>query len=384
MKTKRWKNLAIVFALAALASAATASVPTLQRGAFAPAGSATALTNGDLSLQDIKGQAVIGEATGTGGGGTFTLQTGAVYSLAEEGTTLAASCELADTGQIIKTNIARSNNNLIITWDYGATAPAGVKVFSLAAPNQAYVADAAQFVDLTPTALAPTVKSYTDPGAGRNARNCYYRVVPWPLVAGTDLLDDRNNSITVGKVEINVPANQYDFISLPFMEDNYLLKDIIGDQLGDRAEYYFWNAATQRNPGATYGNSRWNGNDEGLNTKLRIGDGFYVRAKNAAPLTLVGRFGKMTLPVVRQLFPKNNYNLIAFPFPTAKALASLGLTLDPRADAYEWFNYTKYNSATYTGASPVSWSPAVGVETLQLNRPRFFRPVSSLDWTIDP
>jgi hypothetical protein len=207
--------------------------------------------------------------------------------------------------------------------------------------------------------------------------------VPDPPI-GIDILDGLNNTITVGKVEIAVPANKYDFVALPFSEDGYLLSNIIGEQLGDGGEYYFWDKNSQTNPGASYSSAGgWTGNDKGLLTPQRLGDGFYVRAKSAVPLALVGRFGKLTTPYNKPLVPKNKYNLIANSFPQANALSGMGIVLgagEAGADVYEWVNYSAYKGSTYTGSA---WTVS-GINSLQLARPRFYRPISQLTWAVDP
>jgi|GEM_PF-3164616 len=291
---------------------------------------------------------------------------------------------LVDSGWIRNTNITREGQDLRLTWDYDpALGPTVVRIYVLAGAGAEYVAVSTLFGDTAiPNAVPSGTRQYLQANAAFDGNNYYYRVVPDPLVAGTDVLDPQNNSITVGKVEIAVPANQYDFIALPFMEDVYYLSDIIGEQLGDGAEYYFWDTATQTNPGASYASGQWGGSSRGLNTPLRMGDGFYVRAMSARTLALVGRFGRLSAPLQRTLVPKNDYNLIGFPYPFPSTLAGMGLQLDAGADVYEWTNYTAYRGSTYLSAQD-GWS-VPGIDRAQLSRPRFYRPISNLTWEIDP
>jgi len=333
-------------------------------------------TNNTYLLRDTKGEAVGGRV----GAGVYIFTPGLFgLMLTGEVDYEPPTAQLVDDGRIRKTNIVRSGNDLVITWDYDSLGPINVEIQFASELNAQYQAMPMDFSFLTSIASGGA-QSYTHVGAAYDGNNNYYRVLPDPLVPATNIFDPQNNSITVGKIEIAVPANKYDFIALPFMEDSYLLTEVIGDQLGSGGVYYFWDADTQTNPGAAYAGGTWTGSAQGLTTELRLGDGFYVRAKADCQLALVGRFGTLKSPLIRALKPKNQYNLIAWPFPTNKIIDNMGVSPEGGTDIYEWESYEFYKGAIYSSGT---WSdPAIAL--LQLNRPRFYRPIADLNWNINP
>ncbi|MBU0573724.1 MAG: hypothetical protein KKH83_04530, partial [Candidatus Margulisbacteria bacterium] len=267
------------------------------------------MTDGDKVIRDAKGTTVGGVSSGDGI--VFIPGLFGLFATGEGGY-VQSTAELVDDGLIRKTNIVRKGDDLEITWDYDSGGPYAVNIYFSSGQGTEYEANVYSFTALLPVAVPSGTKKYTFSSAAYDGMNNYYRVVPNPLALGSsDLLDTKNNSITIGKVEIAVPANKFDFVALPFMEDDYLLTDVIGEQLGENGEYYFWDADTQTNPGATYSGGKWSGVAKTLTTTLRLGEGFYVRAKADKQLALVGRFGKLVAPFVRALKPKGNYNLIA-------------------------------------------------------------------------
>lgn len=340
------------------------------------------LENNDHILYDAKGQPF----GGTFQNNDYDLKTGitplvVATTTTTTTTTIPVPGVLIDDGWIRQTNITREGEDLKLTWDYDpARGETNVNIYVQSGAAVEYSANAGGFVGLASVPLG--TKTYVHSNGAHDGNNYYYRVVPDPVIPGTDILDPQNNSITAGKVEIAVPANKYDFVALPFMEDVYYLSAVIGEQLGDGAEYYFWDTATQTNPGASYAAGQWGGSSRGLNTPLRMGDGFYVRARSAKALALVGRFGRLSAPLERTLVPKNNYNLIAFPYPASSTLADMGLRLEPAADIYEWTDYAAYKGSTYL-SDQSGWS-VTGIDSVQLARPRFYRPISNLTWEINP
>lgn len=282
---------------------------------------------------------------------------------------------IVDTGRIRSTNIMRNGNDLVLTWDYDAQGPTAVNILVAGAAGAAYEADAAKFTLLT---VVPSgTRNFTDSGKGTDINNYYYRVVPATLVTGTNLLDPQNNSITVGKTYLTLPANKYVFASLPFLEDNILLSDVIKEQAGDSGELLWWDGAAYH--GMTYASGSWIGEDH----NLRVGEGFIIRAKADRRLALAGRFGTLERPFVVNL-KGDQYNLLGYPYPQTGVMENMGITADDGADLLAWTIDTQgYVGATSSVASGVvTWKGPAGINSLSLADPRYYRPKADHSWTI--
>lgn len=344
-------------------------------------GGGATLQGGGNTLRDSKAEPIGGKITS--GGRVLTL--GILGMLGGETISVTPTAELSDTGKIRATNITREGENLALSWDYDAGGPYAVKIYvEQKGTVEGYVANDAVFSSspVTPMSVSSGTKIKTINSAAHDGYNYYYRVVPDPLPTGTLITSESNNSITVGKVEIPVPVGMFDFVALPFMEDNYYLKDVIGEQLGDKAEYYFWDVIAQNNPEATYSGGAWTGTINALTTPLRMGDGFYVRANSGTPpikLALAGRFGKLTSPFIKTMQPMTKYNLIANPYPLPQTLETMGVTVEAPDDQYKWINYQKYDETTYTATG---WDNP-SIDNLEIARPRFYRP-HIVSWVINP
>jgi|GEM_PF-2404350 len=279
--------------------------------------------------------------------------------------------DLNDTGWIRETTIRRDGNALVLNWGYdpakGATA---VKIYVSSGPDTEFVAERRRFSDLT--SIASGVTTYRHTGAASDTNNYYYRIVPDPLPSGTTILSADNNSITVGKVMVAVPANKYVFTALPFQEDNISLAGIVAEQLGEGGEFLWWDGIGYH--GATYAGRRWVGEDR----NLRIGEGFIVRSKTEVNLALVGRFGTLATPYTRTL-PASRYSLIAYPYPTARTLSAMGVTASNGDDLLRWKVADQvYEGATYSGG----WVGPAGIDNFELARPRYYRSGTEKSWTI--
>ncbi|MFA5113704.1 MAG: hypothetical protein WC529_05360 [Candidatus Margulisiibacteriota bacterium] len=281
--------------------------------------------------------------------------------------------EVVDTGWIRETRITRVGSDLRLDWGYDPApgrGPTAVKIYVRSGAAAAYAADPASFAELI--AVPSGTVTYTHAGAARNGNNLYYRIVPEPLPGGTTVLSADNNSITAGKVEVALPANQYVFTALPFQEDNVSLAGILGEQVGSGGEFLWWTGTAYN--GATYATA-WTGSDR----VLRIGEGFILRAPAAASVALVGRFGTLNGTPVRELVG-SQYNLIAFPYPTTSLFETMGVTPDNGADLLRWLVATQgYEGATYDGAD---WVGPAGINNLALAQPRYYRPRSNFTWGI--
>ncbi len=280
---------------------------------------------------------------------------------------------IVDSGWIRQTNITRVGNDLKLTWDYDTPQHAtAVNIYVASGPGAAYEANAGKFTQLLATVASGT-KTYTDTGAAYDANFRYYRIVPSTLVSGTDLLDPKNNSITVGKVQLTLPANKYVFCGVPFLEDNQLMSDLIEGQTGDGGEFLWWDGSAYH--GATYAGGSWIGEDH----NLRLGEGFILRAKTDLSLALTGRFGQLATPFVVNL-KGNQYNLLGYPYPQVGDFETMGIAPDEGSDLLLWLVGTQaYDGATRSGTK---WVGPAGINTLQLADPRYYRPKADYPWTI--
>ncbi|MBI5400288.1 hypothetical protein HZB07_06795 [Candidatus Saganbacteria bacterium] len=288
--------------------------------------------------------------------------------------------ELSDTGIIRNTRIAISGNDLVINWNYAdpTSLPTAVGIYRMTINDAEYSADTTRWSRLTTiNRLQSGGDAFTHLNAAHDGRNWYYRVVPVNAddsVVHGNIFISTNNAITVGKVEVPVPANRYVFASLPFMEDNISLAGLVGGQLGADSEFLWWDGISYH--GATYAGSRWVGQDR----PIRIGEGFIIRARSAGSLALAGRFGTLTIPYVRTLPARPTYNLIAYPYPTSRVLISMGLTPAGSDDLIRWVvDRQVYEGATFSGG----WVGPTGIDNFELARPKYYRPSAAQTWTID-
>jgi len=331
-------------------------------------------------LTDIKGQAVIGVSAA----GVITGYWGAGYwlwGITPEGWTPPqppATYELEDTGWIRNTQIELVGNDLRITWDYDPLqGPTAAQVYRYFAEDGEYD-EAGTWGPVGPVQAAGDTE-FTDAGVGNDELNYYYRVVPDPLPGGTTIFSKSNNSITVGKVSVSLPADLYVFVGLPFMEDNISLAGLLGDQLDNGDEFLWWDGQAYK--GATYSGS-WTGTDR----DLRVGEGFIVRGKgNNKKFALLGRFGTFTTQCIIPLVA-NQYALIDYPYPLSKNFQDMGVAPGSGDDLLEWIVYVDpthkqyYDGATWDGSA---WVGAAGIDNVELARPRFYRPKSSMNWIIN-
>jgi hypothetical protein len=294
--------------------------------------------------------------------------------------------EVVDTGWIRQTTITRVGNDLRLDWGYdparGATA---VKIYARAAAGSEYAADAATFTEVA--AVLSGTTTYLHAGAAADGQNRYYRIVPDPLPAGTTVLSENNNSITAGKVEIALLANKYVFCAIPFMEDNVSLASTIGDQLPNNSRFLWWSGSGY--DGAIYTTStapaQWTGTDR----TLRMGEGFILFSPVADSVALVGRFGRLTTPFVKEL-PGARYSLIAYPYPTAKEAVDMGIVPDNQTRLIKWYVFVSadrqqfYNGLIYNGTYPAgTWTgDDLGITSFELATPRYYHPAASYSWEV--
>jgi len=292
---------------------------------------------------------------------------------------------LVDDGIIRETNIRLDGDNVVISWTYNPLPdplPAQVAIYMQNnGTGSEYDRTGAWGVQMAARAVGGRiVEEYPHVGAAPNNNNYYYRVVACdglgdPMLAGE--FDGDNNSITVGKVAVALPENEYVFTALPFMEDVNSLADLLGDQLPLESEFLWWNGAAY--PGATYSESggirRWTG----TNRDLRIGEGFLLRAASDSSLAMVGRFGSLDVPYVRTLPRFPVYNLISCPAPTSRTIEDMGVTLNAGDDLYEWTG-SGFPGATYNVGR--GWIGLAGIDTFGLTAAKFYRTQPGIDWMI--
>ncbi|MDD5382368.1 MAG: hypothetical protein PHH60_01795 [Candidatus Margulisbacteria bacterium] len=346
-------------------------------------GSSIDLNDGSSHLQDIKGYPVGSPFTDA----STTIEVGlwGLISVTGEAPYVPPTVEVVDTGKIRDTKIFVEGENIKLTWGFDAGGPVPVKIYCRMGPASEYAAEAATFAPVitVPDPIPATTTEYVFPNFAHNGINQYYRVVPATLI-GPDVLSPLDNSITVGKVEVNCPKGLYVFACLPFQEDNFSLKNLIGDQLGDSAEYDWWNGDAYEI--GTYTTAASWSKDK----SLRIGEGFLLRAVQAdKKVALVGRFGSVDPPATRELIG-HKYNLIGYPYPQITSLFSMGITPSDSDEIDRWIVYVDaankqyYNIGTYNGVSG-NWTVAPGVvdiDKMALAEPRFYRPMSGSIWTI--
>ncbi|MBN2058230.1 MAG: hypothetical protein JW782_05505 [Candidatus Saganbacteria bacterium] len=339
-------------------------------------GCSTNMTDGSTNLQDVKGSPFGSPYTD----GTTTIEVGLGYLTGSgEGVYVPPGVELVDTGRIRNTKIVRVGEDLKVTWGYDALGPTAVRVAISSAPGQQY--DTTTFGVMSGVIPAGTTEE-TFVNAAHDGNNHYIRILPEPLV-NPDMFNDENNSITVGKVEVNCPKGLYVFASLPFQEDNYSLKALIGDQLGDSAKYLWWNGEAYE--GGTYSGGDWNADNI-----MRIGEGFLLMATaDEKDVALTGRFGTIDPSAARQLLGKK-YNLIGFPYPKVALLEDMGVIPEDSSKLLRWIVFVDathkqyYDGGTYNGSTS-SWTVAAGVvdiNKLELAEPRYYQPQTGTIWTI--
>jgi len=332
------------------------------------------LQSENYKMQDLKGQGISGSRTSD----SYELQLGGIYTYeetTEEVIIEVPPAELVDIGWIRNTNIVRQGENLRITWGYDPVRPRPTKVDILA-----YKGPGAECSDNPDDYSEPVVSvngfaiQYVHDGVAHDGNNWYYRVVPYPLIDGTNVLDDANNSITVGKVEVAVPANTYVFTVLPFMEDAVSLAGIIGEQLGGDANFLWWRGMAHE--GATYhaASRSWIGNDR----DLRIGEAFLLRATTDKSVSMVGRFGRLEDPFVIQM-AKDQYHFIGFPYPTARLFETMGITPGNDDNLLRWTGAV-HTGATYSGGNWVG--PDTNINQMALADGRLYWPQNDFDWEI--
>ncbi|MFA5113560.1 MAG: hypothetical protein WC529_04610 [Candidatus Margulisiibacteriota bacterium] len=354
----------------------------------------------ETAIIDIKGEPVIGYSNGLGLGGIYTLIPPGLTTTTSTTTTTATTSgpatttttttgtttttqtgpEVADSGWIRETNIRREGNDLVLTWGYDPSKPlpAGVKVYAESGAGSEYQPSAAAFtVDLTAAAPLPNSQtSLTLTGAGKDGNNHYYRVVPNPLVTGTDLLNEQNNSITVGKVEVTTnAAGGFVFTSLPFQEDGVSLKALVADQVNVAGSMLLWWNGSQYEL-ATFSSGDWTGDHS-----LKLAEGFILytdAAAGAKSVSLTGRFGKLATTNTRPVI--TGYNLIAFPYPRQRTTAQAGLTALTTGDllltwdrAGQQFTLTTYSGGAWGDAAQTALKPAES---------KFYYSGSAFDWTL--
>jgi len=330
------------------------------------------MSSHSYKMQDVKGQSVIGHGTtptdDIGLGGTYTLLPPKVPF--EPYPTLEA--ELEDDGWIQETNITREGEDIKITWRYDpARGDTDVEIHASSGPGDEY--DTSGFTLKSSVSRGVYQEVYA--GIAHDGNNYYFRVVP---AGSADIFDPRNNSITVGKVETQLPADKYVFIALSFQEEMVSLQGILGEQVGSGGDFLWWDELTSKHNGAKYSGA-WVG--DGKDKNLRMGEGFILRAQSDTSVALVGRFGTLKAPYVMSLVGNPGYNLIAYPYPTSVILEDTGITPEAPSNLLRWsVNEQVYEQATYDGSS---WIGAFsGVNNLELGSPRYYRPKIGLDWVI--
>ena len=272
---------------------------------------------------------------------------------------------LDDTGLIRNTNIERVANDLVISWGYDPVRlPTGTNVQVYAQSSTGDEFNATGGFPVFGGVIAAGTTRTIHSGAAVDGNNHFYRVVTEGTVS---IVDPAANSITVGKVTVALPANKYVFTAVPFMDDLVSIQTVLGDQVGDGGEYLWWDGLSYH--GGTYASGHWTGEER----NLRASDGMVLRTGTIRQIALVGRFGRYTLPAVRNLI-QNRYNLLAYPYPTARQFETMGITPDSGADLLRWtVDSQAYEGATYSG----SWVGPAGINNLELGRPRFYRPKTS-------
>jgi len=280
---------------------------------------------------------------------------------------------LSDTGWVRNTNIRKVGNDIELSWGFDPALPAtAVKIFIAEGADAEYQANPSLFTrELASIPIGgPTTYTHPDAAAPATNSNYYYRIVPFPFSAGTDVLGVANNSITVGMVKVDLPRDRFVLTVLPFQEDGISLSSVLGDQLGEGGIFYWWDGLAWRR--GTYAGG-WVGDDR----NLRLGEGFAIKSvvdgKKAA---LVGRFGTVSpAPVINLLGGK--HNLVGYPFPTSKEISAMGITPDAGAKVLKWMG-DGWDTTTYSG----SWTPPLGYENVEVGRSRAYKPTSDYDWTI--
>ena len=290
---------------------------------------------------------------------------------------------ISDTGWIRNTNIVKVGNDIRLTWDYDMTPGRGetdVNIYYAYGAGQEYPNRPDAFMPNLLGRVAARTKTRDHSGVAvlTDANNYYYRVVP-ASGAATEVLSPTGNSITVGMAKVPLLNDLYVFSGLPFQEDGISLDTMLGDQLGSGGEYTWWDGLEWKF--ASYTTS-WSGSGSGK--LLRIGEGFVMLAKGEGrKAVLTGRFGTIDPPPSITL-QADKYNLIGYPYPTAKTLTAMGITPDAGAELYKWVQNTTtgawyWGSMSYSGTA---WTPSAGYDNLELSSGRAYMPNANFNWRI--
>jgi len=268
-------------------------------------GSAVALSGGGYTLQDMKGQGYAGDKMA---GGLYVLGPGGIWVLT--GATPEGGVTTADTGRIRNTTIVRADtdgdgtvDDVQITWAFDDRGSCHVDIWRC---DDNYSTNPAPGVDWKFITVIPSgdPRIYNHTNSLRDGKNYFYRVVPSPLLFGTTLLDDTNNSRTVAKIDVWVGPG-WNMIACPLEQNSYALADTIGDQLTPRVEPgdELYNPQMLK---ASYSSSIW-ANPSGIN--LALGEGYYVYMWTGRTERYISFAGVMP-KVVRTLTINPGYNLI--------------------------------------------------------------------------
>jgi hypothetical protein len=277
---------------------------------------------------------------------------------------------LLDTGRIRNTNITRVGNDLEISWGFADDIPIDVKIYQYAAVDAEAPTVATEYVFMVDKLAAETSHLIVD--GAYDGNSSYFRVVPEFLV-DADILADANNSITVGKIEVQSEANGYVFVALPFQEDGISLTNLIGDQLQDAGSLFLWWE------GNTYGLSTYSGGNWGTDHSLRLGEGFLMFAPSTKSVALTGRFGTLASAPTQTLL--SGYNLIAYPYPRSDSATNVGFSAPETGDmVLGWDKNIQefYPPTTFSGGD---WSDIPSTQ-LGLGQSKFYYSESGLTWTI--
>jgi hypothetical protein len=208
--------------------------------------------SGDIHLNDLKGQGVIGAASATGTPG-YTLGLGGIYGWGTleitaivpppppPGTT--ETTHASDNGLIVNTQITRNTvpghtNEIKITWLYnnagptpvapgvvplpvGVTPATSADIYRCSGPtptNFSTVADDAHWTRIIAATTSPYVDTAMTLGSSYDA---YYRVVPGGTAVATIFGNSAGtpsvplNNRTVGKIDLAISINELKLASLP-------------------------------------------------------------------------------------------------------------------------------------------------------------------------
>ncbi len=267
----------------------------------------------------------------------------------EAGVGPGGSTEAADDGWIYNTYITRDGpaltDTITLHWSYntGSPVPGTSEVWEYKGTGTPFTSETTVWGAGPIATFAAGETQYTVTGIHvRDGQNAYYRVVPAGRSQSQIFGDDgvkAYNKRTVGKVDLDL-STQYNSWVNPFNINYIDIPTLLGDQLLEGDQMFWWDQPTQGYQMATKVGSSWTAVHN-----FEFGDGFflyvtpahyaaYVPSTNPARVCLVGTVGNFVGGIVKNLGTK--YNLVGYPYPVVQTAPAVGLAGREGDQIFRW------------------------------------------------